>query len=80
MQNEFNGFPLFFEVEDVELRRRNQAVILTNILQDHFKNGKISKKGAYLHIGYFNEIPKEDRSELLKEFVKQAKERGFQIG
>jgi len=83
MQNEkseYNGFPLFFDIEDVELRRRNQAVILVNILEDHFKDGKISKKGAGLHVGYFNEIPREDRNELLKEFVRQANERGFKIG
>lgn len=73
----FKGFPLFNEIEDKALRVRNQAVILVNIMEDNFFKGKVSLKGASLITGYFNEIPEEERTVLLREFQKQAGERGF---
>lgn len=73
----FKGFPLFNEIEDRQLRRRNQAVIMTNILEDSFVEGKCTVKGASLITGYMSHIPEEERRELFDEFVSQASVRGF---
>lgn len=75
----FKGFPLFNEIEDDALRLRNQAVIMTNLLEDNFFKGKISAKGASLIAGYMRNIPHADRKSLMDEFVEQAKLRGFEI-
>lgn len=75
----FKGFPLFNEIEDVSLRRRNQAVIMTNLLEDNFVKGKISLKGAALITGYMKHIPEEERTDLMVVFVEQANARGFEI-
>lgn len=75
----FKNFPLFNEIEDSSLRKRNQAVIMANILEDSFVAGKCSAKGASLIMGYMNNIPNQDRKEVLKEFMEQTKQRGFQV-
>ena len=33
--NTIHGYPLFFDVEDKELRAHNQATILANIIEDN---------------------------------------------
>lgn len=78
--NNFKGFDLFNDFEDKALQKRNRAVILTNILEDNFKAGKIGAAGALLTLGYMNCIPNEERKPLLEEFIEQAKQRGFVIG
>lgn len=83
MQNQndtVQGYPLFNEITDVELQRRNRAVIMTNLLEDNWDSGKVSGKGVALQIQYMNAIPPAERKDLLDEFVKQANERGFKIG
>lgn len=75
----FNGFPLFNDIEDTQLRTRNRAVILTNIMEDGFVKGKIKAKAALLIMGYFNSIPAEEKEDTRQAFIKQAGERGFQI-
>lgn len=78
---EYAGYPLFNEPEfddNKELQTRNRGVIMTNILEDHFEDGEVKPMGYGLIFGYFNEIPLEDRVEVRAEFLKQAKERGFQ--
>lgn len=75
----FNGFSLFNDIEDDQLRTRNRAVILTNIMEDGCLKGKVKAKAALLIMGYFNCIPDEERDVTRKEFIKQAGERGFQI-
>lgn len=78
MKNSYKGFDLFNDVEP-ELQRRNRAVILTNILEDNWEKGKVSVKGGALLLGYFNEIPEEQRKQLLDEFIFQAANRGYKI-
>lgn len=75
----FKGFSLFNDIEDLELRKRNRAVIMVNLLADNFSQGKIEARGSLLIIGYMSKVPTEDRKELVDEFVRQANERGFKI-
>lgn len=75
----YKGLPLFNEFEDAELRRRNQAVIMANVLEDNFLEGKITTKGASLLINYFSLIPEGERVEVKKQFIENARSRGFDI-
>ena len=77
--NEYKGFSLFKD-QDEPLRSRNRSVVLANIAEDNLtKEKKITPKGAALMIGYFNEIPKEERNEVLGAFVANMNQRGFAI-
>lgn len=75
----FNSFPLFNEIEDTELRKRNQAVILANIFEDGFDKGKVQVKASLLIFGYFREIAPEDRADVKDKFIEFLKERGFNL-
>lgn len=77
--NEYRGTSLFNDIEDTSLRNRNRAVILTNTLEDGFNKGKVSPRAAMFIMGYFNEIPQEDRQEVKDKFVQFAAERGFTL-
>lgn len=79
MQNKYNGFELFNDIEDEALRTRNRAVVLANMYEDNSKGGKISPKGASLLLGYFQAVPEAARQSVQQEFVKKMAERGFRI-
>lgn len=79
MSNEFKGFSLFNDIEENELRIRNQAVILTNMAEDNSKDKKITPKGAALILGYFNRINEQDRFAVKNAFVVNMRQRGFQL-
>jgi hypothetical protein len=79
LSNEYRGFSLFNDIEDVGLRNRNRAVILTNIATNHSKNRKISPGGGGLMLGYFNSIPVTDRHDVTERFVQRMKEEGFHL-
>ena len=78
MANE-NGFELFNDIEDAALRTRNRAVVLTNLYDDHQKNGKLSPPAAARILKYFSLVPEGEREATQDEFVKQMKLRGYSI-
>lgn len=77
--NEYKTVSLFNDIEDVSLRNRNRAVILTNELERGFVKGKLTAKAAAFIMGYFSQIPKADQKEVKEKFVDFANERGFVI-
>lgn len=77
MNNEYKGFSLFNDIEDKALKQRNRAVIMANIAEQYTKANKISLKGASLILGYFNEVPLNDRKELESKFTEVMKERNY---
>lgn len=77
MQNQFKGFDLFNDIEDVALRNRNRAVVLANMADDHCKDRLISPKGAGLILGYFNQISNEDREDVKTRFKNDMESRGY---
>lgn len=82
MQNKYNnfkGFSLFNDIADMELRIRNQAVVLTNIAQDNIKEKKISAKGASLILGYFGLIDPNDRADVQAAFKANMLSNGFAL-
>ncbi len=78
--NEFKGYSLFNDIEDVDLRTRNRAVTLCNIAEAHTnKEKRISPGGAALMIRYTEQIPQEERKEMLSKMVVFMKERGYDL-
>ena len=74
---QYKGFDLFHDIEDALLRNRNRAVVLANIAEDNSRNRKVSPGGAGLIIGYFNNVPNEDKRDVKDMFTKFMAERGF---
>lgn len=77
--NDYKGFALFNDVEDAVLRSSNRGTVLSNIAQDNTRNDKISPKGASLILGYFSQIPKEERQEVEKAFIEVMTTRGYEF-
>lgn len=77
--NEFKGFSLFNDIEDVNLRNRNRAVVLANIAENHSKNRRISVNGVGLILGYFKSITDDDKADVKNRFVNEMNSRGFYL-
>lgn len=75
--DEIKGFPLFFDIEDQELRNRNQAVILCNMFEDGSKDGKVQPKTMLSMIQYFRQIPEAERQIVYTKFSEGMRARGF---
>lgn len=75
----YKGFELFNDIEDRELRARNQACVLANISEDNSRNRLISPKGAALVLGYFQQIFEGDRDIVKTKYKDQMNQRGFKI-
>lgn len=79
MTDKYNGFELFNDIEDVALRTRNRAVVLSNMYQDHSKNGKVSPQWAAKMLQYFQHIPEGERKQVQDKFVEDMRSRGFVV-
>ncbi len=80
MQDNYKGYSLFNEVLDVDLQRRNRAVVMSNMFEDNPDNSNkesTSKTGALLIFGYMASVPEGDRAKLATEFHEQMKTRGY---
>jgi len=76
----YKGYNLFQDVEDIELRSRNQAVVMSNIALDHRTAERtISAMGAALILGYFNSIPANERKNVFQKFNHRLEESGFVV-
>lgn len=73
------GFELFNDVEETNLRNQNRAVVLSNISEDHSKNRLITPKGMALILGYFNEVPMEDRLDVKDRYANEMRLKGWVI-
>lgn len=78
--NEYKTISLFNDIEDRELRNRNRAVILANELERGFTRGKVTAKAAAFIMGYFANVPEDERKEVKDKFIEFAYDRGFVIG
>lgn len=79
--NDFKSYSLFNDIEDMDLRNRNRAVVLANIAQDHIdrKSKRVSIKGAALILGYFGCVDMEDRQSVQEKFSANMHQRGFAL-
>lgn len=78
-RNTFKGFELFNDITDRILRTRNRATVLANIAEDNSKSRLVSPKGAALVLGYFQQVPPEERDEVKAKFKECMIERGFKL-
>lgn len=80
-QNEFKGFSLFNDIEDIDLRTRNRSVVMANMAEDHIdrKTKRVSPKGAALILNYFSLIPTEERNAAKESFAQDMTSRGFAL-
>lgn len=67
--NEYRGYSLFKDVEDVELRDRNRAQVLWNIFESNSENGNATVKGMAYLVGYTNQIPEAERRPMITQFT-----------
>lgn len=79
--NDYKSYSLFNDIEDVELRNRNRAVVLANIAEDNIdrKSKRVSVKGANLILGYFACVLDTDREDVKNKFSDNMKQRGFAL-
>lgn len=79
MKNEIKGYSLFNDIEDAVLRNRNRHVVLANMAEAHTKQKKITEKGTYLILSYFNAVPEEDKATVYNGFKNEMKLRGYAV-
>lgn len=79
--NDYKSYCLFNDIEDVELRNRNRAVVLANIAQDGSspKTKRITEKAALLILGYFSHIEEADREDVQDQFYTMMVQRGYAL-
>lgn len=78
--SKIQGFELFDDIEDTELRTRNQAVVLANMYQDGCRDGKVTAPLASRILKYFGALPEASRGLVREKFIVQMRERGFRLG
>jgi hypothetical protein len=78
-RNTYKGFELFNDLTDYVLKTRNRAVVLANIAEDNAKNRLISPKGASLILGYFQQVPEQEREDVKIKFSETMAQRGFKL-
>lgn len=77
--NEYRGFALFNDVEDVTLRNKNRGAVLANIIEDGMNGSKIRHAATADVIGYFSNIPKEDRKIALADMYDELAKRNIKV-
>ena len=76
----FKGHALFNDLEDKALQAYNRARLMVNmVLENSNGKGDFNIKAAALTTGYMSNIPKEDRKDVLTEFVSQMRKEGFAL-
>ena len=78
-KNTYKGFELFNDIADYVLKTRNRAVVLANIAEDNSKSRLINAKGASLILGYFQQVPADEREDVKNKFASVMAERGFRL-
>lgn len=76
-RDNYKGFSLFNDIEDVALQTQNRARVLFNIAEDHIKSKRINQKGVALILGYFHQVPEQDRLSVQNVFKDMMLKNGF---
>ncbi len=74
----FNGYSLFVEIDDLNLRARNRGVVMANILEEHIseETKRITPTGLRNILEYFNQIDAFERAQAYSAFRQILQERG----
>lgn len=79
MSNEYKGYSLFNDVEDKELQAYNRGNIMAVIAIDNQKNGKLNVAATKDLVGYFNQIPSEERGAVYKHMADKLNAEGYRV-
>jgi len=75
------SYHFFDDIEDRELRTKNRAQVLANIMEDNIAKveGKtsITSRGTALLMEYFGKIAADERKDVLKLFSDEVFTRGY---
>ena len=71
----FNGYPLFNDVEDFELRTRNRGIIMANIMEDNTTDGIVSSRGIKDVTGYYSKVPAHEMQAVYDQCTASMAER-----
>jgi hypothetical protein len=77
--NEYKGYSLFNDIEDEALRLRNRGVVLANMAEMGMSGTNIKHGATADIIGYFSNVPVEDRQEVLAVMTDALAERGIKV-
>lgn len=78
IKNEYSGYGLFNDIDDVEVKNYNRGRIIVNIMEDNSDGkGKITDRGAMLSYGYLLSIPEDEREGAYSEAEKILKQKGM---
>lgn len=73
-----SDYILFEDIEDRNLRCRNQATTITNIMEDNLHpNGTVTDRGRDLTEIYFMAIPEDDRAVVQAQVMANLIKRGM---
>jgi len=75
--NNIEGYSLFNDIENFELRARNRAIIMANILEDNFYKNRVSRKGLMIVKKYLKCLPILEQDAATSYLTQVLKERGF---
>lgn len=70
MSKEVNGYSLFEDVQDTELRHKNRLTVLTNIISDHLDGDKVSGRGVSMFLQYLTAFEDTERKALANDLLK----------
>jgi len=57
MENEVQGYSLFNHIEDDEIRRKNRATCVINMVRSNMDGSIVSQYGMYLVMKYWSSLP-----------------------
>ncbi len=78
MVSSYKGLTLFTDVDDLALRNHNRCKVMANLFEDNMdKSRRVSKKGLAMILGYFKEIPAEERQDVYSKFSAEIASRGL---
>lgn len=72
-----DGYSLYNDIENLQLRCNNQGVALANILEDNMRNNKVSYEGVEFAKMYVDSVPEEHRMYVINKSKEVLLERGY---
>ncbi len=80
LPKKYKGYHLFNLVDDLETRANNRGAMMCNIYEEFSRaDGRSTPHAMSLILGYFNEVPVDERERSVEFFKVIAKERGFSV-
>lgn len=76
-KDNYMGYNLFLDVEEIESRNRNRGQVMLNIFEDHCTDRRIGPAGMVAILGYFKAIPSDERMEALEYFKAMTTKAGY---